>query len=172
MYESITELFGTCEHLPVLEAIVHTSTTCTDPALGISYHVPAGWDIRLNQSGDFSTSLASFDLSNPPHKLEWNESSVQIDLKQLDPAPSSVENWVETAKEAYHVDGVSLWIYEQETRILETSCTLERLTLVSGSGGMLHLIYLSAGKKHLEIQVQGSFELAVPVFNSIQECIP
>ena len=83
-----------------------------------------------------------------------------------------MDEWVEAAKDFYHIDGTSLWIYKQETHTLENGQTLEHLTLVSGSGGVLHLIYFPIEENHLEFQVQGNFELAVPVFNSMQACAP
>jgi len=106
LYESFTELFGACENLSVLET--ESPGTCTDPTLDISYQVPGSWDTRWNKPGDFSTSLASFDLTAPPHKLLWGETTVQIDMRCLDTVPASVEEWVEAAKDFYHIDGTSL----------------------------------------------------------------
>ena len=170
LYESFTEFFGACENLSVLET--ESPGACTDPTLGISYQVPANWDTRWNKPGDFSTSMTSFDLTAPPHKLLWDETTVQIDIRRLDTVPASVDEWVEATKDFYHIDGTSMWIYKHETHTLENGQTLEHLTLVSGSGGVLHLIYFPIEENHLEFQVQGNFELAVPVFNSMQACAP
>jgi len=135
-------------------------------SLGIQFSYPSAWYRQESSSG---VTLTSFDPSNPPHKLEWTyeTTSMQFGFKVFITRPA-FDAWLEGAKQAAQAEGWSIYA-EEHFSIANQSAV--RLSLVSGSGGMLNrvLIYELSGR-YFEINIEGNYNnnLAKAVLDSVQ----
>ena len=147
--------------IPILYQVLYQS-----PALGVQFSYPASW-YRSELNG--GVTLTSFDPSNPPHKLEWTDQtiSMQFAYKVLITPPASFDAWVESAKQAALANGLSIYA-EERFQLLFANQPAARLTLVSGSGGIIHQVLTELGERYFEINIEGNYDLAKAVLDSIQ----
>lgn len=161
---------ATATPLPGTEAgaslLITSQILYASPLLGIQFGYPSTWYRQETSDGVF---LSSFDPSNPPHKLEWayETTSMQFGMKVFIASPS-FETWVEDSKKAAQAEG---WSLSGEERFLVANQPAARLSLVSGSGGILNrvLIYGLSGR-YFEVNVEGNYNnnLAKAVLDSAQ----
>lgn len=135
-------------------------------SLGIQFRYPSAWYRRESDGG---VTLTSFDPSNPLHKLEWKYETTSMQFRQkVFITQPTFDAWVEDAREAAQAEGWS--IYTEERFPIATQ-PAARLSLVSGSGGMLNrvLIYELSGR-YFEVDIEGNYNnnLGKAVLDSIQ----
>lgn len=137
--------------------------------LGIQFSYPSIWYRQETPDGVF---LSSFDPSNPPHKLEWTyeTTSMQFDFKVFITPPGSLDDWVESARQAAYASQLTI---SEEERFAIANQPAHRLSLVSGSGGVINQILTEINGRYLEINVEGNYNnnLARVVLSSIQPFI-
>lgn len=150
-------------------------TTYKSANLGIQFSYPEDWYLNeLADSKDIfgaptqvpSILLTSFDPASPPHKLEWTEQTISMQFRsQPRTFPNSFENWVEAHKQAALAYQLTI---SSEERFSIANQPAVRLTLVSGAGGITHQVLTSLNIINLEINMEGNFDLARQVLNSLQ----
>jgi hypothetical protein len=133
-------------------------------ALGIQFAYPAAWYLQEAPDGP---TLTSFDPSNPPHKLEWTDQTIQLHFGLLPEVPSSTsfDAWVEDVKQTaltQHLDVTA------EERFLVANQSAERLTLVSGSGGVIDRVLTILNGRYFVIDIQGNYPGAAEVLASVE----
>jgi hypothetical protein len=136
--------------------------------LSFGLEVPQGWYVQENTpTGSESLVITSFDPASPPHKLEWDSQTVSIEIIPISPefAPTSLDAWVENARQT--AISSQLELFNEERFLLGQDTPAIRLTLVSGSGGVIDQVLTILNHHNLEILVQGNFELARSVLSSI-----
>jgi hypothetical protein len=139
-------------------------TLYQSPSLGIQFSYPSTWYLRESSGG---VTLTSFDPSNPPHKLEWTDqtTSMQFGFMVLITPPASFDVWVESARQKALADQLSIF---EEERFLIANQPAHRLSLVSGSRGIIHRVLTDLSGRYFEINIEGNFNLAKAVLDSIQ----
>ena len=136
------------------------------PTLGIQFSYPSTWYRSETNSG---VTLTSFDPSNPPHKLEWTDqtTSLQFGFKVFIAPSASFDAWVENAKQTALANGLSIFA-EERFQLLFAGQPAAHLTLVSGSGGIIHQVLTDLNGRYFEINIEGNYELAKAILDSIQ----
>lgn len=134
--------------------------------LGIQFSYPSAWYRQETSDGVF---LSSFDPSNPPHKLEWgyDTTSMQFGFKVFITPPGSFDDWVESERQTAYSNQLTI---SEEERFSIATQPAYRLSLVSGSGGVINKILVEINGRYLEINLEGNYNnnLARAVLNSIQ----
>ena len=133
-------------------------------SLGIQFNYPSNWYLQETPGG---VTLTSYHPANPPHKLEWTDQTVsmQFGFKVFIVPPASFDAWVESAKQAALSAGLSIYA-EERFQIANQSAA--HLTLVSGSGGVIHQVLTGLSGRYIEINIEGNYNLAKTVLDSIQ----
>ena len=136
------------------------------PTLGIQFSYPSTW---YRSETNSRVTLTSFDPTNPPHKLEWTDQTVsmQFGYKVLITPPTSFEAWVESAKQTALANGLSIYT-EERFQFLFGGQLAVHLTLVSGSGGIIHQVLTDLNGRFFEINIEGNYDLAKAVLDSVQ----
>lgn len=144
------------------------TTNYQNHSLGISLDYPAVWHVQEEiPDQPFAVLIASFDPASPPHKLEWDSQTVSISLRLLpqENTPQDLNSWAESAKQEAVAD--HLEVFSEESIELAQGIQAVRLTLVSGSGGIIDQLLTILDGRPYEIIVQGNFELAKTVLDSL-----
>lgn len=150
-------------------------STYTNSSLGIQFNYPEVWYLEeMADSKDIfgmptqvpSILLTSFDPANPPHKLEWNGQtiSMQIRSQPIGTQPNSFEHWVDIHRQAALAYQLTIFLEEHFSIANQPAA---RLTLVSGSGGIIHQVLTILNNTGFEINIEGNFDLAKPVLDSM-----
>lgn len=150
--------------------------TYQNSSLGIQLSYPDNWYLQeLASSKDIfgmvtqmpAISITSFDPTNPPHKLEYTEQTVslQIRFQPIGTRPTSLANWVELHRQAASAYQVTIF---SEESILVSGQPAQYLLLSSGSGGTIHQVLTILNESEVEINVEGNFVLARAVFDTVQ----
>jgi hypothetical protein len=150
---------------------VTTSTiisTYRGDMLGITFDYPSGWYFQDVPEEPFEVLLTSYDPTSPPHKLEWDEDTVSIRIRLLPIALSSdsLDIWVENTKKALAESHLS--IFAEERLTLVTGFQAARITVVSGSGGILEYFLILINGDNYETVIEGNFALAKTVLDTLQ----
>ncbi len=145
-------------------------------SLGIQFSFPEAWYLQeVTSSRDIwgvtqqapTILLTSFNPANPPHKLEWTDQmvSIQFSYKVLLDPPGSFDTWVESTKQTL-AGQISIIADE---RFLIANQPAARLSLVSGSGGMIDQVLTILDGRYFEINIEApNFNLAKSVLDTIQ----
>lgn len=145
--------------------LVPYQTLYQSPALGIQFSYPSAWYRR--ETND-KVTLTSFDPSNPPHKLEWIDQTVSMQFGyKVFVTPLDFDTWVESAKQTNLANGLSIYA-EERFQLLFANQIAAHLTLVSDSGGVIHQVLANINGRYFEIFIEGNFNLAKAVLDSIQ----
>jgi hypothetical protein len=137
-----------------------------DAALGLLFQYPASWFVQTPDSPNPQVALTSFDPLKPPHKLEWTGQTVSMQFRLLsaeNTAPS-LDAWVEKAKKTAAAG--FLTISGEETLQIAAQ-PARHLTLVSGSGGVIHQVLTILDGSNYEILIEGNFDLARAVLDTV-----
>ncbi len=150
--------------------------TYKSSSLGIQFSYPEVW--YLNEFADSkdifgvptlvpSILLTSFEPANPPHKLEWTEQTISMQFRgqPIGTRPNSFENWLEIHKQAALANQLTISL---EERFLIANQPAVHLILVSGAGGIIHQVLTILNNTEFEINVEGNYDLAKPVLDSLQ----
>jgi len=136
--------------------------------LGIKFSYPESWYLQESTPDQpASIIVTSFDPANPPHKLEWTDQTISMQFRLI-PAgsvPEALDAWVESAKQT--AVETQLSIFEEE-RFLIADQPAARLTLVSGSGGIIHQVLTILDGRNFEINIEGNLDLAKSVLSTLQ----
>jgi len=136
--------------------------------LGIQFSFPESWHLQEHAEGQPAIlTVTSFDPANPPHKLEWTDQTISMQFRLVaeDIIPQDLDAWVQSAKQTA-VD-VHLSIFEEE-RFLIAQQPAARLTLVSGSGGIIHQVLTILTGHNLEINIEGNLDLGKSLLSTVQ----
>lgn len=139
-------------------------------SVGIQFSYPSIWYRQETPGGVF---LSSFDPSNPPHKLDWTyeTTSMNFGFKEFITPPGSFDDWVESARQTAFASQLTI---SEEERFSIANQPAHRLSLVSGSGGVINQILTVVNGRYIEINIEGNYQnnLARTVLNSIQPFTP
>jgi hypothetical protein len=140
--------------------------TYQDAALGLRFQYPASWFAQAPDSPVPEVALTSFDPLKPPHKLEWTGQTVSIQFRLLsvENTDPSLDAWVEKAKETAAAG--YLTVYSEEPLQIAAQ-PADHLTLVSGSGGVIHQVLTILDGRNYEILIEGNFDLASAVLDTV-----
>jgi hypothetical protein len=152
--------------IPSLLPTAPFQTLYQSPSLGIQFSYPSAWYRNETNNG---VTLTSFDPAKPPHKLEWTDQtiSMQFGYKVLITPPASFEAWVESATQVAVSAGLSVYA-EELVQLLFANQPAAHLTLVSGSGGIIHQVLTDLNGRYFEINIEGNYIAAKAVLDSIQ----
>lgn len=145
-------------------------------SLGIQLSYPENWYLQeLTSSADTwgivtqmpAISITSFDPASPPHKLEFTEQTVslQIRFQQIGTRPVSFENWVELHRQVALANQITI---VAEERILIAGQPAWYFLLSSGSGGVIYQVVTILNVQEVEINIEGNYTLAKAVLDTIQ----
>jgi hypothetical protein len=171
--ESLTKTAGPATPAPIpvpssLPAISTSQKIYLNPTLGIQFIYPDDWHLQeITESQPATVIVTSFDPANPPHKLEWNDQTVSMQLRLL-PAGSVPQNlgaWLESAQQTAVAAQLSLF---EEEHFLIANQPAARLTLVSGSGGIIHQILTIQAGRNYEINIKGNLDLGKSVLSTLR----
>lgn len=164
-----TTLQVTPSSLPVISG---SQAIYFSPILGFQISYPTDW--HLQEAADAqppAVSVTSFDPANAPHKLEWTAQTISMQFRLL-PAgsvPQTLEAWVETAKQAAVDTQLSLF---EEEQLSIANQPAARLTLVSGSGGIIHQVLTILDGRSYEITIEGNLDLGKSLLSTLQPYAP
>ncbi len=136
--------------------------------LGIQVSYPDDWYLQeFTDTQPATVSVTSFDPTNPPHKLEWTDQTISMQFRLLpaDSVPHVLDEWVEAAKQTAIETQLSLFA---EELISIANQPARRLTLVSGSGGIIHQILTILDGRNYEINIEGNLDLGKSVLDTMQ----
>jgi len=135
---------------------------------GITFDYPSGWHLTENPEEPVDVLLTSYDPAFPPHKLEWDDTTVRIAIRVISPedASDSLEMWAE--KIIQEAEEAHLSVFSDERLALQTGFPAAHITLVSGSGGILGYVLVDVEGRQYEIVVQGNFDLAKAVLDTLR----
>ncbi len=140
-----------------------------NPNMGIQFSYPESWYLQELPSGQPSiVTVTSFDPAFPPHKLEWTDqtASIQFSFMVLLNPPDSFDAWVESAKQTALANQLSIFA---EERFLIANQPAAHLSLVSGSGGVIHQVLTILNGRYYEINIEAAnFNLAKTVLDTVQ----
>ena len=140
--------------------------------LGIQFRYPENWYLQeYAEDQSPSVLVTSFDPANPPHKLEWNDQTISIHIHLL-PAgsvPQSLEAWGESAKQ--EAEAMQISIFAEESFPIANQPAYH-LTLVSGSGGIIHQVLTILDGRYYEIDIEGNFDTGKMVLETIEVLEP
>jgi len=144
------------------------TTTYSSEAFGIEFDYPASWYLEDTTE---AISLTSFDPGHPPHKLEWTvtTTSVHFAPARFDLQPGAFESGVQAARQDALASQLEITSEEQFTIAGEPAV---RLSLVSGSGGIIQRVLTYVAGRGFEIDMQGSLALGQAVLDSIRTYSP
>jgi hypothetical protein len=155
------------DDLPTAKA---SSTVDTHLAsqLGIAVKYPIGWYVQDAPAEPVDVLLTSYDPADPPHKLEWGPTTASIGIRAMPPeeAPDSLETWVERAKQEALAEMLN--VFAEERLTLATGYAAAHITLVSGSGSIIERVLVDMDGRYFHIIVQGNFELAITVLDTLR----
>jgi hypothetical protein len=153
--------------LPVVTLSTETKTY-SQGRLGITFDYPAGWYLQDSPTDPAEVILTSFDPASPPHKLEWDETTIRIEIRSTprELTSDSFDEWVENTKREAIASNLS--IFAEEMLTLASASRATRITVVSGSGGILDYVLVDLNGQHLEFVVQGNFPLARTVLDTLR----
>jgi hypothetical protein len=137
-----------------------------DTVLGLAFELPAGW-YTLPAAEGRGVTVSSFDPEREPHKLEWTDqmARMHVRLPAAAEAPMPLEVWLEQARaaaSAAHLDVTAV----EETQVAGQAAY--RLTLVSGSGGVVQQVLALVDGRPVEMLVEGNPELVQPVLDTLR----
>jgi len=146
------------------------------PVMGILFSYPENWYARKSTSSSDifgvitevpAVTITSFNPDSPPHKLEWTDQTISMQFRSqpIGTRPVSVENWIDSHRQA--ALNYQLQIYSEE-RFLIANQSAIRLSLVSGSGGIIDQVVTILNNQEIEINIQGNYNIAKMVLDSIQ----
>lgn len=138
------------------------------PTMGIAFDYPSTWIVSEALPGEPNgILLTSYDPTSPPHKLEWDDQTVSINIRQISPesVPQDLDSWVEGNKQEAIAD--LLEVFLDERLMLGGQLPAAHLRLVSGSGGIIDQVFTYVGGHPYEISIQGNFELARIVLDTL-----
>ena len=144
-----------------------SSTTYRDSRLGITFDYPSGWHLQ-DAPAEPVDVLLSYEPASSPHKLEWDATTVSIGVRAA-PAEltsDSLDTWVENTKQ--EAIAAQLTVFAEERLTLATGLLAARITVVSGSGGMVEYVLVALDGHPFEIVVQGNFALARAVLDTLR----
>jgi len=166
-----TEESSTPTTAPLAALTTTKSIQSSSPDVSLEY--PAAWYVQENPaSAPYSLLITSFDPASPPHKLEWDNQTVSIGIREI-PAgevPPDLDAWAEKSKGEAEV--THLEVFREERIVVGQSIPAVRLTFVSGSGGIVDQVLAILDGRTYEILVQGNFDLAKPVLDSLRITSP
>ena len=150
--------------------------TYQNSSLGIQLSYPDNWYLQeLASSADIwgivtqtpAISITSFDPASPPHKLEYTDQTVslQIRFQPIGTRPVSFDNWVEFHRQAALANHLDIFA---EERMVIAGQPADYLSYSSGSGGMTHQVLTILNLQEVEINIEGNFELAMAVLDTVQ----
>ncbi len=142
--------------------------THSDDRLNITFDYPSDWYLQESPEETVDVLLTSYDPGSPPHKLEWDSTTVMIGIRGIPPelASDSLETWIEATKQ--EATETQLDIFSEERLTIGKGFPAARITLVSGSGGILDYVRVILDGRHFEIIVQGNFALAKTVLDTLR----
>jgi hypothetical protein len=148
--------------------VTTSSTTYRDSRLGIAFDYPSGWHLQDAPAGPVDVLLTSYEPASPPHKLEWNATTVSIGIRSVptELTSNSLDTWVENTKQ--EAIAAHLTIFAEERLTLATGLPAAHITVVSGSGGMVEYVLVMLDGHPFEIVVQGNFALAKAVLDTLR----
>ncbi len=164
------------EPSPVPVILSATQIMYLNPNLGIQFIYPETWHLQeLPSSTDVwgkptqiqAISLTSFDPAHPPHKLEWTEQTARMQFRVLPLAmqPASLDDWVSGTKQAAVTNHLEVSAEEQ---FLIANQPARRLTLVSGSGGIIQQVLTILNERSYEIIIEGNYDLAKVILDTVE----
>lgn len=151
---------ATPEAGPLLEPVLWQDT-----ALGLAFDLPAGW-YALPAAEERGITLSSFDPEREPHKLEWTDQEARMHVRlPAAEAPLPLGAWLEQARaaaSAAHLDVTAV----AETQVAGQAAY--RLTLASGSGGVVQQVLARVDGRPVEMLVEGNPERIQPVLDTLR----
>jgi hypothetical protein len=170
-----TSVRATLTPMPVPPSLPVSSTSqkiYLDPIIGIQFSYPDTWYLQdFTESQSAAVIVTSFDPANPPHKLVWTNQTISMQFRLLTGGfvPQNLDSWVESAKQAATAGHLSIF---EEERLLIANQPAARLTLVSGSGGIIHQILTILDGRNYEINIEGSLDVGKSVLGTLQASSP
>jgi hypothetical protein len=145
-----------------------TADTYLSSQLGIAVEYPIGWYVQDAPAEPVDVLLTSYDPADPPHKLEWGPTTISIGIRSMPPeeAPDSLETWMESAKQEALAEMLN--VFAEERLTLATGYAAAHITLVSSSGGIIERVLVDMDGRYFDIIVQGNFELAITVLDTLR----
>lgn len=163
------EAIDTATPLAPTVAALPSLTTYKNTTLSIILDYPATWYLQDEiPDQPLTVQLTSFDPASPPHKLEWDAQTMSINIHMIpqENSPQDLNTWAESAKQAAIADHLD--VFSEERIELAHGWQAARLTLVSGSGGIIDQVLTILDGRPYEIIIQGNFELARTVLDTLQ----
>lgn len=141
------------------------ATNRYESPFGFTFEYPAEWILRESQEALTAVQLTSYDPASPPHKLEWDQTTIRIDIWTVGDAEKSFDAWVMASKE--EAIAAHLSIFAETRGRSMNGHPFAQFTLVSGSGGVIERILVDMDGVLIELEILGNMELASTVLNSI-----
>jgi hypothetical protein len=136
--------------------------------LGIAFDYPRDWHLQEAPSEPVDLLLTSFDPASPPHKLEWNDTTVSLGIRSAagEPAAGSLETWLQSKRQ--EAEAAHLEVFAEEKLTLANGLPAARLTAFSGSGGIIDYVLVDLAGHPIEVVIEGNFALAQRVLDTLR----
>jgi hypothetical protein len=92
---------------------------------------------------------------------------MQFGYKVFIIGPASLDAWVEEARQAALANGLSIYA-DERFQLWYANQPAAHLTLVSGSGGVIHQVLTNLSRRYFEINIEGNYNIAKAVLDSMQ----
>lgn len=154
---------ATSTPLPSPDRIAYQSSE-----LGIAFEYPRDWYLQEAPSEPVDLLLTSFDPAAPPHKLEWNDTTVSLGIRSAagEPAAASLETWLRS--KGQEAEAAHLEVFAEERLTLANGLPAARLTVFSGSGGIIDYVLVDLAGHPIEAVIEGNFALAQRVLDTLR----
>ena len=128
----------------------------------ISLEVPANWYVAESET---AVTFTTFSPAAEPPKAAWNSNTLRMVLTYSDTDPADMNAWAEGKKA--ELTGQGLQLTAQNTLSYGFGPAM-RLQFVSGSGGIVSLIYVPFSTRKYTFTIEGADSLAIPVIATAQ----
>jgi LysM repeat protein len=128
----------------------------------ISLEVPATWYVAESES---AVMFTTFPPAAEPPKAAWDSNTLRMTMTYSDADPADMVAWAERKKAELTAQGLQLTA--QDTLSYGFGPAM-RLQFVSGSGGILAVIYVPFSARKYTFTIEGADALAIPVIATAQ----
>lgn len=128
----------------------------------IALEVPANWYVAESET---AVTFTTFSPTAEPPKAAWDSNTLRMVLTYSDTDPADMAAWAEGKKAELTAQGLQLTA--QNTVSYGWGMAM-RLQFVSGSGGIVSMIYVPFSTRKYTFTIEGAEGLAIPVIAAAQ----
>lgn len=128
----------------------------------IALELPANWYVAESET---AVTFTTFSPTAEPPKAAWDSNTLRMVLTYSDTDPADMAVWAEGKKAELTAQGLQL---TAQNTVSYGFGPAMRLQFVSGSGGLVSMIYVPFSTRKYTFTIEGAEGLAIPVIAAAQ----